>query len=159
RADGGPNGPGRNLAAQVLIRRKHPWRDAMLPQPPHNPQSSTLPADAGIAPTSVRIGVGIDTSRYGHYAVFLRDDLQTAAAHLAFAESGSGYAQLRARLAQIAQRHPAVAFHIRLDGAGQYADNLLHFLQELAWHSPEVPSGRAFTISCGDPQRNKNYRA
>ena len=27
-----------------------------------------------------RVGVGIDTSRYGHYAAFLRDDLQPAAA-------------------------------------------------------------------------------
>ena len=26
-----------------------------------------------------RIGVGIDTSRYGHYAAFLREDLQAAA--------------------------------------------------------------------------------
>jgi hypothetical protein len=30
--------------------------------------SSALPAH--------RVGVGIDTSRYGHYAAFLRDDLQ-----------------------------------------------------------------------------------
>src|SRR5438270_631011 len=34
---------------------------------------------------SSRIGVGIDTSRYGHYAAFLRDDLQPAAAELSFA--------------------------------------------------------------------------
>ncbi|MFO0964972.1 MAG: hypothetical protein U0793_05190 [Gemmataceae bacterium] len=27
-----------------------------------------------------RIGVGIDTSRYGHYAVFLRDNLEPARA-------------------------------------------------------------------------------
>ena len=26
-----------------------------------------------------RFGVGIDTSRYGHYAAFLKDDLQPAA--------------------------------------------------------------------------------
>jgi len=30
-------------------------------------------------------GVGIDVSRYGHYAAFLRDDLQPAADELAFA--------------------------------------------------------------------------
>jgi hypothetical protein len=77
------------------------------------------------------VGVGIDTSRYGHYAAFLRDDLQPAAAELQFAESAPGYASLRQRLQQIVQRHRAVHFNIRLDAAGQYADNLLHFLHGL----------------------------
>jgi hypothetical protein len=36
------------------------------------------------------IGVGIDTSRYGHHASFLRGDLQPAAADLDFAESAVG---------------------------------------------------------------------
>jgi transposase len=104
--------------------------------------------------------VGIDTSRYGHYAAFLTDDLQPAAPELPFAESAAGYAQLCGRLEHLAQRHPAARFVIRLDAAGQYADNLLHFLRHLAT-TPQagglplsVP-----TISCGDPQRNKNYRA
>jgi len=66
-----------------------------------------------------RIGVGIDTSRYGHYAAFLRDDLQPAAAELQFAESATGYAALRQRLQ-------------RLDAAGDNADNLLHFLHALS---------------------------
>ena len=81
------------------------------------------------------IGVGIDTSRYGHHATFLRADLQPAAEDLDFAESAAG-------------RHAAVHFHFRLDVA--YADNLLAFLQRLSWTK---------TISCGDPQRNKNYRS
>src|SRR5262245_55649197 len=109
-----------------------------------------------------RIGVGIDTSRYGHYGVFLRDDLQPAAAELSFAEAASGYAQLRRRLELLAQRHPDAAFAIRLAVAGQYADNLLHFLQSLTDRAAPTPSplaGRDVTISCGDPQRNKNYRA
>src|SRR6476646_7664104 len=84
---------------------------------------------------SARIGVGIDTSRYGHYGAFLRDDLQPAAAELSFAESASGYAQLRKRLELLAQRHPEATFAIRVDVAGQYADNLLHFLHRLADHS------------------------
>src|SRR4051812_10491256 len=75
-----------------------------------------------------RIGVGIDTSRYGHYAAFLRDDLQPACAELSFPESADGYARLQKRLELLAQRHPQAAFVIRLDVAGQYADNLLHFL-------------------------------
>ena len=106
----------------------------------------------------VRLGVGIDTSRYGHYAAFLRDDLQPAAAELQFAESAKGYASFRQRLEQLVQRHGVVHFVIRLDAAGQYADNLLHFLHALAGASgwDQVPT---VSISCGDPQRNKNYRA
>jgi transposase len=111
--------------------------------------NSPAPA-AGQAPR--RIGVGIDISRYGHYAVFLGDGQQPAAAELAFAESAAGYARLRQRLDRLAEPGPAV-LHIRLDAAGQYADNLLHFLRGLAW------PGVTLEISCGDPQRNKNYRA
>src|SRR5262245_7658212 len=107
-----------------------------------------------------RIGVGIDTSRYGHYAAFLADDLKVAAPELSFRESADGYSQLQQRLEQLAQRHPAAAFAVRLDVAGPYADNLLAFLHRLAGPSPPAPlSRRAITISCGDPQRNKNYRA
>jgi transposase len=110
----------------------------------------------------VRIGVGIDTSRYGHYAAFLREDHQPAAAELQFPESADGYAQFRQRLEHLAGRHGAVSFLIRLDAAGQYADNLLHALQQLARHPAQqtcaIPHSE-ITISCGDPQRNKNYRA
>lgn len=101
-----------------------------------------------------RFGVGIDTSRYGHCAVFLRDDLQPAAAELQFAESAEGYAKLRARLEQLAGGHEPCQFVVRLDAAGQYADNLLHFLHGLA-----VAPCWTLSLSCGDPQRNKNYRA
>ena len=108
-------------------------------------------ADAKI----VRIGVGIDTSRYGHYAAFLRDDLQPAAGELQFVESAAGYAQLRTRLEQIVSKLGTAHFLVRLDVAGQYADNLLHFLHTLQGRLANA----TFTISCGDPQRNKNYRA
>jgi transposase len=122
----------------------------MLPQHPSAPQSPR------------RIGVGIDTSRYGHYAVFLNDDLQPAADELAFAESAGGYALLQQRLRGIIPRYGAVEFAVRLDVAGPYADNLLHFLQQLASahaDSSDAPAPLPLTISCGDPQRNKNYRA
>src|SRR5262245_1153946 len=112
----------------------------MLPQPPSAP------------PAPRRFGVGIDTSRYGHYAAFLRDDLQPAAKELQFAESAAGYGQLRQRLEPIARRHGSCLFLVRLDAAGQYADNLLHFLRGLSATLP-------LTLSCGDPQRNQNYRA
>jgi len=128
----------------------------MLPHGSVPRQSTTTPVD--YAP--VLIGVGIDTARYGHYAAFLRGDLQPAAAELPFAESGAGYAQLRQHLQQITARHGQVHLLIRLDAAGQYADNLLHFLHSLAEAPGADGIARAtFTISCGDPQRNKNYRA
>ncbi len=122
----------------------------MLPQPVPAPQSPG------------RFGVGIDTSRYGHYAAFLRDDLQPAADELQFPESAAGYTLLRQRLEHLAQGHGPVHFVVRLDAAGQYAENLLHFLHRLASPPAEACASTvpfALTISCGDPQRNKNYRA
>jgi hypothetical protein len=97
---------------------------------------------------SVPIGVGIDSSRYGHHASFLRADLQPAAADLNFVESALGHQQLRQRLDAIADKHGGhIHFHIRLDIAGRYADNLLAFLHELAprahaaaWPGSSVPS-------------------
>jgi len=117
---------------------------------------------ANLATAAARIGVGIDTSRYGHHACFLKDDLQAAADELAFAESANGYDQFRQRLLHIAARHPAAHFVIRLDAAGQYADNLLHFLPQLdgaSGHPLRAIANAHVTLSCGDPQRNKNYRA
>jgi transposase len=121
-----------------------------------------LPRPAPASQSPRRCGVGIDTSRYGHYAAFLNDDLQPAADELPFPESAAGYALLRGRLQRIAQRHAPVHFVVRLDAAGQYADNLLHFLHRLAEPDPNAPAGAApfsLTLSCGDPQRNKSYRA
>jgi hypothetical protein len=59
------------------------------------PQSSA-------APQPRRIGVGIDTARYGHYAVFLHEDLQPDATELAVSAlfrllSGSMWNDLRSR--------------------------------------------------------------
>jgi transposase len=108
-------------------------------------------ASARHAPV-VDIGVGIDTSRYGHYVAFLSADLHTAAADLEVIESTVGYARLRQRLVDLVARHGQVHFHVRLDAAGLYADNLL------AWLGALDLDGAAFTVSCGDTQRNKNYR-
>jgi transposase len=124
-----------------------------------------LPQHAPAPQSPRRIGVGIDTSRYGHYAAFLKDDLQPAADELAFAESAGGYALLHQRLQAIRQRYAVVHFAVRLDVAGPYADNLLHFLHQLAMpHADTADTANAdpaliLSISCGDPQRNKNYRA
>src|SRR5438105_1208090 len=98
----------------------------------------------------VCIGVGFDTSRYGHYAAFLQADLQPAADDLMVVESALGYQQFRQRLDAIAAKDAGhVHFHMRIDVAGCYADNLLAFLHTLPYSK---------TISCGDPERNKNYR-
>jgi transposase len=117
----------------------------MLPRPPSAHQR---PADAPVTD----IGVGIDTSRYGHYAAFLSADLQTAAPDLEVIESAAGYARLRQRFLDFVARHGRVHFHVRLDAAGLYADNLL------AWFGVLDLDGATFTVSCGDTRRNKNYR-
>jgi transposase len=52
-------------------------------------------------------------------------------------------------LTKLAQSRPGVHFHIRLDAAGQYAENLLQWLHRLPF---------ATTISVGQPARNKAYR-
>jgi hypothetical protein len=124
-----------------------------------------LPQHASAPQSPRRYGVGIDTSRYGHYAAFLGDDLQPAAAELAFAESADGYGRFHQRLQAIAQRHGPVHFLVRLDAAGQHADNLLHFLHGLSSRADssastnDIPAPFTLTLSCGDPQRDKNYRA
>jgi transposase len=96
-----------------------------------------------------RIGVGIDTARYGHRVSFLRPDCQPAARPITVLESRSGYQALQQRLEQLHQQHPQAHFHIRIDAAGQYAANLEHFLRGLA-----LP----LTLSIGEPKRNKDYQ-
>jgi len=96
-----------------------------------------------------RIGVGIDTARYGHRVAFLRPDRQPAAKPLTVLENRAGYQALHDRLEQLHQQHPQAHFHVRIDAAGQYAANLEHFLRGLA-----LP----ITLSIGEPKRNKDYQ-
>jgi transposase len=95
-----------------------------------------------------RIGVGIDTARYGHRVSFLRPDLRPAAKPLTVTENHAGYQVLRERLEELRRLHPRVHFHVRIDAAGQYAANLEQFLRGL-----DGP----MTISIGEPKRNKDY--
>ena len=96
-----------------------------------------------------RIGVGIDTARYGHRVSFLRPDRQPAAKPITVMETQAGYQALQERLERLHQQHPQAHFHVRIDAAGQYAANLERFLRGLA-----LP----MTISIGEPKRNKDYQ-
>jgi transposase len=96
-----------------------------------------------------RIGVGIDTARYGHRVAFLRPDHQPAAKPLTVMENKAGYQALQDRLQRLKQQHPQVHFHVRVDAAGQYATNLETFLRGL-----DLP----ITLSIGEPKRNKDYQ-
>src|ERR1700687_4560760 len=96
-----------------------------------------------------RLGVGIDTARYGHRVSFLRPDRRPAAKPLTVLESRTGYLALQERLEQLHQQHPQAHFHIRIDAAGQYATNLEYFLRGLP-----LP----MTLSIGEPKRNKDYQ-
>ena len=99
--------------------------------------------------TCTAIGVGLDTARYGHHVTFLREDRQLAAKQFDFLESRGGYRRLEDALKQLSEKHPNVHFYFRVDAAGQYAVNLLAFLEQLPWPK---------TISVGEPARNKHYR-
>ena len=105
--------------------------------------------DSRVSSGGVSLGVGIDTARYGHHVSFLDEQKRTAAKSFYFTESAEGYQQLQAALTKLAEKHPGVHFHIRLDAAGQYAENLLQWLHRLPL---------ATTISVGQPARNKAYR-
>src|SRR5713101_7271211 len=96
-----------------------------------------------------RIGVGIDTARYGHRVTFLKPDRLPAAKTLTVLENRASYRALQQRLQQLHEQHPQAHFHIRIDAAGQYAANLERFLRQLS-----LP----MTVSIGEPKRNKDYR-
>ena len=96
-----------------------------------------------------RIGVGIDTARYGHRVAFLRPDRQPAAKPLTVLENQAGYRALKQRLDELRLKHPQAHFHVRIDAAGQYATNLENFLRGL---------GLPMTLSIGEPKRNKDYQ-
>src|ERR1700722_14552773 len=102
-----------------------------------------------IAMSLDRIGVGIDTARYGHRVSFLRPDRQPAAKPITVLENRAGYRALQDRLEQLHRQHPQAQFHVRIDAAGQYAANLEFFLRGL-----QLP----LTLSIGEPKRNKDYQ-
>jgi hypothetical protein len=53
-----------------------------------------------------RIGVGIDTARYGHRVSFLGPDRQPAAKPLTVLENRAGYLALQSRMMKLHEQHP-----------------------------------------------------
>src|SRR5207244_2287845 len=96
-----------------------------------------------------RIGVGIDTARYGHRVSFLKPNRQPAAKPLTVMENRAGYQALQERLNQLHEQYPDARFHVRIDPTGHYAINLELFLRGL-----DLP----MTVSVGEPKRNKDYQ-
>ena len=60
-----------------------------------------------------RIGVGIDTARYGHRVSFLRPDRKPAAKPLTVMENRAGYQALQERLKQCRHVPPALVVEKR----------------------------------------------
>ena len=100
-------------------------------------------------PKPVHIGVGIDTARYAHHVSFLDEEKRTATKPFHFTEAAAGYQKLQDAFDRLAGKHPNLHLHIRIDAAGQYAENLLQWLHQLDLNT---------TISVGQPARNKAYR-
>ena len=95
------------------------------------------------------IGLGIDTARYGHHVSALDQDKQTAFKPFHFAENSDGYRRLDQAMRKLVQKHPGVVLHVRIDAAGQYAENLIAWL-----HGHKLP----LEVSVGQPAKNKAYR-
>jgi hypothetical protein len=56
------------------------------------------------------------------------------------------------------RQHGPAHFLIRLDAAGQYADNLLHFLHGLGTageHFAHAAASFTLTLSCGEPRKSR----
>ena len=87
--------------------------------------------NAPVSMETVSLGVGIDTARDGHHVSFLDEQKRSAAKSFHFTESAAGDQQFQAVWQKLAEKHPGVHFHIRLDAAGQSAENLVQWLHRL----------------------------
>ena len=101
-------------------------------------------------PITSNIGIGIDTARYGHHVSFLDEDKRTAGKPFHFKENSEGYQELRKALDKLRAKHPDGTIYVRVDAAGQYADNLIHWLHK--------QQDLTLSISVGAPLKNKRYR-
>lgn len=95
------------------------------------------------------IGIGVDTARYGHHVSFLDDEKRTAARSFHFKEDNQGYQQFRKAVEKLRAKHPDAKFSVRIDAAGRYADNFIHWLH--------TQKDLELSISVGSPLANKRY--
>lgn len=95
------------------------------------------------------IGIGVDTARYGHHVSFLDQDKRVATKAFHFQENQTGYQRFHRTIRQLAEKNPDATIHVRIDAAGQYAENLIQWLNRI-----ELP----LEISLGQPAKNKAYR-
>ena len=94
-------------------------------------------------------GIGIDTARYGHHVSGLDQDKRTACKPFHFTENAEGYQRLERALRSLSEKNPGATVHVRIDAAGQYAENLLAWLHN---------SPLGLEVSVGQPAKNKAYR-
>lgn len=100
-----------------------------------------------------QFGIGIDTARYGHHVSFLNEEKRTAHPAFHFRESHDGYQKLSQVVEKLRRKHPQAHLHVRIDVAGQYAENLIAWLHQL-----EPLQAGPHTISVGQPAKNAAYR-
>ena len=98
---------------------------------------------------TTHIGVGIDTGRFGHHVTFLDANKRSATNPYHFTADARGHQKLDASMQKLANKHDHVHFHVRVDAAGQYANNLLEHLRESPFE---------LTLTVGQPQANRAYR-
>jgi transposase len=98
----------------------------------------------------VELGVGIDTARYGHHLTVLDASKHEVEKPFRFREDAKGYQLVQQLLDRLVRKYGNVHFRVHVDAAGQYANNLLRWLQQLDY---------SMTVTVGQPARNKAYRA
>lgn len=99
------------------------------------------------------LGIGIDTARYGHHVSFLNHEKRTAHPDFHFPESYKGYQKLKQAIEKLRRKHGQAHLHVRVDVAGQYAENLIGWLHQL-----DALQEGGYTISVGQPAKNAAYR-
>lgn len=97
---------------------------------------------------SFTLFIGIDVSKATHDIAIVDAEQKLLTPRFRIAESRAGYEQLRARLAQIAERHQAERVHFGMEATGEYWKNLYHFLRALA---------PAYVLSVLHPVQTKKF--
>ena len=97
----------------------------------------------------VELGVGIDTARYGHHMTVLDAHKHEVEKPFRFRENAEGYQTVKQLFDRLVQKYGHVHLRVHVDAAGQYANNLLRWLQQLDY---------SMTVTVGQPARNKAYR-